>query len=35
VGAQLFAPADGEPLLLSVAAQLEQELGWAERRPPV
>jgi amidase len=35
VGAQLVAPADGEPLLLSVAAQLERELRWAERRPPL
>jgi amidase len=35
VGAQLVAPADGEPLLLSVAAQLESELRWAERRPPL
>jgi amidase len=35
VGGQLVAPADGEPLLLSVAAQLERELRWAERRPPV
>jgi amidase len=35
VGAQLVAPADGEPLLLSLAAQLERELGWPARRPPV
>jgi amidase len=33
IGAQLIGPADGEPLLLSVAAQLERELRWAERRP--
>jgi amidase len=33
VGAQLVGPADGEPLLLSVAAQLERELGWPQRRP--
>jgi amidase len=35
VGAQLVGPADSEPLLLSVAGQLERELGWPERRPPV
>ena len=35
VGAQLVGPPDGEPLLLSVAAQLEAELGWPERRPPL
>jgi amidase len=35
VGAQLVGPADSEALLLSVAAQLEHELHWAERRPPV
>jgi amidase len=35
VGAQLVGPADAEPLLLSVAAQLERELGWTDRRPPV
>src|SRR5829696_1001335 len=35
VGAQLVGPADSEPLLLSVAAQLERELGWPDRRPPV
>jgi amidase len=35
VGAQLVGPADSEALLLSVAGQLERELGWPERRPPV
>jgi amidase len=35
VGAQLVGPADSEPLLLSLAAQLERELDWPERRPPV
>jgi amidase len=35
VGAQLVGPADCEPLLLSVAGQLESELGWPERRPPL
>jgi amidase len=33
VGAQLVGPPDGEPLLLSIAAQLEAELRWPERRP--
>lgn len=35
IGAQLVGPADSEPLLLSLAAQLEQELGWPQRRPPL
>jgi amidase len=34
VGAQLVGPPDSEPLLLSVAGQLEQDLRWPERRPP-
>ncbi|MFC4505366.1 MULTISPECIES: amidase [Streptomyces] len=33
VGAQLLGPADSEPLLLSLAAQLEAELRWHERWP--
>jgi amidase len=33
VGAQLVVPPHGEPLLLSLAAQLERQLGWLERRP--
>jgi amidase len=33
VGAQLVVPRDGEPLLLSLAAQLERALRWPERRP--
>jgi amidase len=33
IGAQLIGPPDSEPLLLSVAGQLEQELRWPERRP--
>ncbi len=33
VGAQLVVPPQGEPVLLSLAAQLERELGWLERRP--
>ena len=32
---QLLGPRDGEPLLLSLAAQLERELGWPSRRPPL
>jgi amidase len=35
VGAQIVAPRDGEPLLLSLAAQLEGALRWTERRPPL
>jgi len=31
---QAVAPPDGEPVLLSLAAQLEDELGWPEQRPP-
>jgi amidase len=33
VGAQLVVPPHGEPVLLSLAAQLERELGWLARRP--
>jgi amidase len=32
---QFLGPVDGEPVLLSLAAQLEQELGWPDRRPPL
>jgi amidase len=35
VGAQLVGPADSEPLLLSLAAQLEREVDWPRRRPPL
>jgi amidase len=35
VGAQLVVRRDGEPLLLSLAAQLERALGWLDRRPPL
>ncbi|WP_449351961.1 hypothetical protein [Streptomyces shaanxiensis] len=34
VGAQLLGPANSEPLLLSLAAQLEAELRWHESSPP-
>lgn len=34
VGAQLLGPANGEGLLLRLAAQLERVERWAERRPP-
>jgi amidase len=34
VGAQLLGPANSEPLLLRLAAQLERVERWAERRPP-
>ncbi|MFI6436483.1 amidase [Streptomyces sp. NPDC050759] len=34
VGAQLLGPANSEPLLLSLAAQLEDDLRWYERWPP-
>ncbi len=34
IGAQLVAPAAGEALLLSLAAQLEQDRRWHERHPP-
>jgi amidase len=35
IGMQLIAPPDGEGVLLSLAAQLEAEIGWPDRRPPV
>ncbi|MFJ9741962.1 amidase [Streptomyces sp. NPDC101166] len=34
VGAQLLGPANSEPLLLSLAAQLEAQLRWHELWPP-
>jgi len=34
VGAQLLGPANSEPLLISLAAQLERVERWQERRPP-
>jgi amidase len=33
VGAQLMGPADGESLLISLAAQLEDDQQWQSRRP--
>ena len=35
LGAQLLGPANSEPRLISLAAQLEAEERWDERRPPV
>ncbi|PWI13865.1 amidase [Streptomyces sp. Act143] len=35
VGAQLLGPAHSEPLLISLAAQLEAELRWHEAWPPL
>ena len=34
IGAQLVAPAEGEGLLLSLAAELEQDRRWHEQQPP-
>lgn len=34
VGTQLLGPEGSEPLLLALAAELEEELRWHERRPP-
>jgi amidase len=35
LGSQLVAPMGREDLLLQVASQLEESLGWLDRRPPV
>jgi amidase len=35
VGAQLVGPPESEELLVSLGAQLEQELDWPSRRPPL
>jgi amidase len=32
---QMVAPREGEPTLLAAAAQLEEALGWPDRRPPL
>jgi amidase len=34
VGAQLLGKANAEPQLIALAAQLEQECRWQDRRPP-
>jgi amidase len=34
VGAQLLGPANSEPLLVSLAAQLEADQRWHEHWPP-
>ncbi|MBA2630956.1 MAG: amidase, partial [Thermoleophilaceae bacterium] len=35
LGVQLVGRPDGEGVLLSLAAQLEADVGWPQRRPPV
>ena len=35
LGLQLVAPLAGEPLLIQLAAQLEQALPWADRLAPI
>jgi amidase len=35
IGAQLIAPANAEDRLLGLAAQLERELAWPAKRPPL
>ena len=35
LGASLLGPANSEPRLISLAAQLERAEGWQERRPPL
>jgi amidase len=35
IGAQLLGPSESEPLLISLAGQLESVEQWHERRPPV
>jgi amidase len=35
IGVQLMGPAESEPLLLSLAAELEAITGWAAKQPPV
>ena len=33
IGVQLMGPADSEPLLISLAAELEAISGWAAKQP--
>jgi amidase len=35
IGVQLLAPANAEPMLISVASQLERRLQWTAARPPL
>ncbi len=35
IGVQLVGPPNSETTILSVSAQLEAELGWPDRRPPI
>ncbi len=35
IGVQLMGPADSEPLLISLAAELEGVCGWASKQPKV
>lgn len=35
IGAQLLGPAESEPLLISLAAELEGKERWQEKRPPL
>jgi amidase len=35
IGAQLVGPPEGEDILVSLGAQLERELDWPSRRPPL
>jgi amidase len=35
IGVQLVSRPNDEPAILSVAAQLEAEIGWPDRRPPI
>jgi amidase len=35
MGVQLIGRPSGEGTLISLAAQLEAEVAWADRRPPV
>jgi len=35
IGVQLVGPPRGEAVILQLAAQLEQAMPWADRRPPL